>query len=278
MVINAGPEFEKAKEKYQNARSNEEKLEALKEMLRTAPKHKGSENLLSDIRAKIGRLKNEMLLEKKKKAARYSISIPKEGFQIAIIGFPNSGKSTLLNYLTNANAEVAEYPFTTKEPVVGSMFYEGGRIQIFELPALMEGAATKQRHLLSLLTSCDGIILIYSDDYEKEVLLKELNEFGIQKKILFLRKGERLEKQQIFEFFELIRVYTKEPGEDPDLTQPILLKKGSSVLDAAEEIHKDFAEKLEYARLWGSAKFPGQRVEKDYILQDGDIVEFHISD
>jgi ribosome-interacting GTPase 1 len=56
----------------------------------------------------------------------------------------------------------------------------------------------------------------------------------------------------------------------------VILPKGSTVEDLAEEIHKDFVEKLKYARVWGSAKFQGQRVFKDHVLEDGDIVELHI--
>jgi len=80
----------------------------------------------------------------------------------------------------------------------------------------------------------------------------------------------------IFRELEVIRVYTKEPGHPPDMEDPLILPIGATVLDAAEKIHKDFARKLKYARLWGSSRFGGQRVERHYKLQDRDIVEFHI--
>jgi len=83
-------------------------------------------------------------------------------------------------------------------------------------------------------------------------------------------------KNSIFDVVEIIRVYTKVPGKKPDMKAPFVLQRGSTVLDLAREIHHDFAENLRYARIWGSAKFDGQTVQKDYVLQDGDVVEIHI--
>jgi hypothetical protein len=75
---------------------------------------------------------------------------------------------------------------------------------------------------------------------------------------------------------DIIRIYTQAPGEKADLTKPTTVKRGSTVADVAESIHKDFAAKLKQARIWGSGKFDGQLVRKDYVLQDGDTVELHI--
>jgi len=90
------------------------------------------------------------------------------------------------------------------------------------------------------------------------------------------KQGLQELKNQIYGSLNIIRVYSKAPSEKPDLNEPIVLSKGSTVIDAARAIHKDFIGKLRYARLWGSNKFAGQRVEKDYLLEDGDIIEFHI--
>ncbi len=93
-----------------------------------------------------------------------------------------------------------------------------------------------------------------------------------------VEKGINLElfKERCFQILEIIRVYTKEPGKKPDLSSPFTLKKGAKVEDLASLIHKDFASKLSYARIWGKGKFDGQRVHRSYILEDGDIVELHI--
>lgn len=83
-------------------------------------------------------------------------------------------------------------------------------------------------------------------------------------------------KQSLFHTLEIIRVYTKAPGKEPDLTQPFVLKKGSKLEELASKIHKDFLEKLKYARVWGKQVYDGQMVQRDHVLQDGDIVELHI--
>jgi uncharacterized protein len=56
----------------------------------------------------------------------------------------------------------------------------------------------------------------------------------------------------------------------------VVLKRGSTALDAAKSVHKDFGRNLRYAQVWGSGKFDGQRVKRDYVLQDGDVIELHI--
>ena len=74
---------------------------------------------------------------------------------------------------------------------------------------------------------------------------------------------------------ERVRVYTKAPGGEPSFDKPIVLPQGSTVEDAAESLHRDWHRKLNYALLWGSGKFDGQRVGRDYVLADGDVIEFH---
>jgi len=83
-------------------------------------------------------------------------------------------------------------------------------------------------------------------------------------------------KRAIYEALNIVRVYTKTPGSKADLTDPMVLDKGSTLEEAAEALHKDFHQNLKYAVVWGSGKYDGQRVSKGHILQDGDIVEFHI--
>jgi ribosome-interacting GTPase 1 len=90
--------------------------------------------------------------------------------------------------------------------------------------------------------------------------------------------GENLPefKGRLFELLTIIRIYSKPPAKKVDYNAPFVLKKGSTVLDAAAEVHKDFVEKLKFARIWGSEKFQGQMVQKDHILEEGDVVEFHL--
>jgi ribosome-interacting GTPase 1 len=81
----------------------------------------------------------------------------------------------------------------------------------------------------------------------------------------------------LYEFLEIIRVYTKAPGEKKDgKGAPFILFRGATVLEVAEMIHKDFAKRLKFARVWGSQKYDGMKVQKDYVLSDGDLVELHV--
>ena len=90
--------------------------------------------------------------------------------------------------------------------------------------------------------------------------------------------GRNLEllKNTLVQELQIIRVYSKAPGKEPDLTSPFVLKEGSTVEDFAEKVHKDFVNKLKIAKVWGDGVFDGQMVQRDYILRDGDVVELHI--
>jgi len=90
--------------------------------------------------------------------------------------------------------------------------------------------------------------------------------------------GRNLEqfKMMLFEQLEIIRVYSKAPGKEPDFKEPFILKKGDTVEDFAGKVHQDFASKLKTARLWGTAVYDGQLVQRDHVLSDSDIVELQI--
>ncbi len=92
------------------------------------------------------------------------------------------------------------------------------------------------------------------------------------------RTGEGIESlpAQFYQALRVIRVYTKVPGKKPDMSKPYVVPKGTTILDIAGQIHKDFRENLKYARVWGHARYDGQAVGKEYVLQDGDIIELHI--
>jgi ribosome-interacting GTPase 1 len=103
---------------------------------------------------------------------------------------------------------------------------------------------------------CKGRYPVISVSAEKKMNLEEL-------------------KKAIFGISHIIRIYSKAPGKDPDLLKPFTLKEGSTVFDLAGKIHKDYLERLKFARIWGSSKFEGQKVQRDYVLKDKDIVEIH---
>ncbi|MEW6365542.1 MAG: GTPase [Acidobacteriota bacterium] len=92
------------------------------------------------------------------------------------------------------------------------------------------------------------------------------------------KTGHGLEdfRRSVWEFMEKIRVYTKVPGKKADKGQPYVLQRGSTVLDLASSIHKDFVAGLKSARIWGSGSHDGQQVSRDHVLSEGDIVELHL--
>jgi ribosome-interacting GTPase 1 len=92
-----------------------------------------------------------------------------------------------------------------------------------------------------------------------------------------VRTGEGIEalRKRIVDVLDVIRVYTKQPGKSADRSEPFVLPRGTTVTEAAARVHKEIAESLKSARVWGSAKFDGAPVPRDHVLEDGDLVEFH---
>ncbi len=92
------------------------------------------------------------------------------------------------------------------------------------------------------------------------------------------KEGTGLEalRHEVYKLLDIIRVYTKAPGENPDLSDPIILARGSTLENAAADVHKDFLKKMRFARIWGSGKHDGLMVKRDHILQDGDVIELHL--
>ncbi|MBI2546846.1 MAG: 50S ribosome-binding GTPase [Candidatus Aenigmarchaeota archaeon] len=293
MPVNAGPEYFAAERRYSEARTLEEKIIALEEMIRTAPKHKSSEHLLADLRKRLSKLKRAAAIERRK-SQRPKFTIRKDGAaQICIVGITKSGKSTLLNSLTNADVEIGEYPYTTKEPKVGMMFYNDLQFQLVEIPS------TFNRELSGLLHSCDLILVILDSEHniekQKNELMKNVKDFriGNKKRVLVKNKskvcgldpdtvcidaktGIGLDelKEKMWKELGMIKIYTKSPNK-PKAIPAVALKINSTVEDLAKKIHKDLAKEFKFARIFNSTKFSGKKVGLGYKLQDNDIVEVH---
>ena len=327
MPANLPPEYFAAEKQFKQASTPSEKIVALEDLIATVPKHKGTDKLRADLRRKLSQLKKDAI--KKKKSGRVDLyTVPKEGAaQIALVGFPNSGKSSLLASLTNATPVIAEYPISTLMPLPGMMPFEDIQVQLVDLPPI--GNEATDGWVSGILRYADALIIIVdlSDDPEiqAELLLEQLERWnihinkkseirsetgsGITKKALivankqylpgtedtFIRLKENFEniysciavsafgkenleqlKRAIFDLSGVIRVYSKPPGKEPDLSTPFTIPSGSTLLDLASSIHKEFFHNMKFARIWGSARFDGQRVEKNHILKDKDIVEIHI--
>ena len=113
---------------------------------------------------------------------------------------------------------------------------------------------------------------------ERLELVRELfgQRFPIQ--ALDAESGNGLEELRtaIYRLLNVIRVYSKKPGKPADMNSPFTCKAGSSVLQFAEIVHRDFADKLKSARIWGTGVYDGQSVMRDHVLHDKDIVELHV--
>ncbi|MFI5380069.1 MAG: GTPase [Tepidisphaerales bacterium] len=135
MPANLTPDYERADEKYRAAVSDEDKLEALREMLSTIPKHKGTEKLQADIKRKISQYRHAVAKKPAKGADPFHV--PRTGAgQVVLIGPPNTGKSALVARTTHAPAKVADYPFTTALPLPGMCHWEDVQIELVDTPPI----------------------------------------------------------------------------------------------------------------------------------------------
>lgn len=136
MPANLTPEYKAAEAAYRRARGTKERLECLRVMLRTIPKHKGTDHLQADIKSRIKQLTDELAAPRKGGARTGPTTvIRREGAaQIALIGAANVGKSTLHARLTGSNAQSGPYPFTTQFPQPGMLAYEDIHFQLIDMP------------------------------------------------------------------------------------------------------------------------------------------------
>ncbi len=137
MPANLTPQYLKAEEAYRRATTLEEELRCLQWMLQEIPKHKGTDHLQAQIKAKIAKTKRALEAEKRSGKKSHAIRIPRQGAgTVVILGGPNAGKSQLLATMTRATPEIADYPFTTKVPMPGMMPYEDVMIQLIDTPPI----------------------------------------------------------------------------------------------------------------------------------------------
>ncbi len=162
----------------------EEEIKQLEEEIKRTPYNKATEHHIGRLKAKLARLRDEA--EKKKRRAGVQFSLKKEGdATVVLVGFPSVGKSTLLNALTGARSEVADYNFTTLRPVPGVLEYRGARIQIIDVPGLVEGASKgrgRGKEIISAVRTADMILLIVDvfNLHQTDILKRELYSGGIR--------------------------------------------------------------------------------------------------
>jgi ribosome-interacting GTPase 1 len=157
---NVSPEYKRAEAEYKAAREPHDRLTALREMLRTIPKHKGTEHLQADIKKRIKELTEE-LAGPKKGGARGGppTTIRPEGAgQVSLLGPPNSGKSTLHDALTGSGSAIGPYDFTTQYPQPGMLMVEDVGIQLIDLPPI--SSAHPVPWIANALQPADGALLV----------------------------------------------------------------------------------------------------------------------
>jgi ribosome-interacting GTPase 1 len=325
MPANLTPDYFKAEQWYREAKTPEEKILALEQMLAVMPKHKGTDHLKADLRRKLSTLKESE--EKRRKSGGVDIfHVPRTGAgQVVLLGMPNCGKSSILAALTNAKVHVADFPFATGAPVPGMVNYEGVQIEVVDMPPITaEYSAPGQ---VGTYRNCDviAIVIDLSGDVEEQItvcrdfldarnlLLDEQtpakdehgNVLGKRTICLCTKKdiaqqdaldrlkalcdnrfemtevsamtGDGIGELPAFLFGQLriIRIYAKPPGKKPDMNDPFTMPEGATVHDLARTIHRELAEKLKNARIWGTGVYDGQNVHLTHVLHDKDVVELH---
>ena len=302
MPINASPHFERAQLEYEQAQTTEEKIKLLKKMIVLAPKHKSSENLLANLKTRLKKLKYNK--EKEDKSGKSSFKgIKKEDMQALIIGKTNSGKSTLLKTLTNADPKISNNKFTTTQSTIGMMSYLDTQVQLIEIPAIENEHFDK-----SLVHTTDTILILINNLEDLKFIEQNLPSTNAKKIIAFNKadllsnqekrkisatlqskkhnfilissikelKENNLEelKKKIFDTFKIIKIYKKEPKKEKS-KKPMIMKPGSTIKDVIEKILKGLSKKVKETKIWGpSSKFGGQKVGLNHKLKNLDIIEF----
>jgi ribosome-interacting GTPase 1 len=313
MPANLGPEYLAAEAEYRSAQTAAEKIAALEKMFATLPKHKGTEKMQADIRHRLSQERREA----QKKGASRALPfyyVPREGAgQVALLGPANSGKSSLVCALTHAHPEVGEFPFTTRVPTPGMMLFENVPIQLIDLPPI--SAEFTEPWMPQALRQANASVLVVdvndADDLEEIDLIEtDLRDWHLPApQVIACNKvdtpegagnyevlaelfrdryrtipvsattGEGLPEfaRAVFELIDVVRVYTKAPGKKAEMDKPYVLRRGATVLDAARHVHKDFAERLRFARLYRrDGGHDGMMVERHHAVEDEDILEFHL--
>ena len=363
--------------------SHERKVKELEEEISTTKYNKKTQGHIGLVKAKLAKLKEEYRRKAAAKGGGQGFSVKRSGdATVIMVGFPSVGKSTLLNALTNANSPVGAYAFTTLTCIPGLLEYNHAKIQILDVPGVVEGAATgrgRGKEVLACAQSADLVIILLdvfdpghvdvvkNEIYETGLRLNQklpdvkiskkpkggidigstvkltklsvesvkniLKEFRLDNSSIVIREDitddqlidiiegnkryvpaivvlnkidmvghKELEmvkslvkpdicisaeqkvnieelKEMIFRKLDFIRVYCKESGKKADMEVPLIMRKGDTLRNVCMKLHKDFASRFRFARVWGkSVKFPGMMLRRlEHAVEDEDVVEIHVS-
>jgi small GTP-binding protein len=239
---------------------------------------------------------------------RDSIAVRREGAaQVAFVGPPNAGKSSLLQALSNIQIKTGDYAFTTTRPVPALTRIRGVLVQLVEIPGLIAGAGEDRgggRALLGVLRGADAIVFCHDasanpDELENvmaevraagierpsflaatkvdeadEAVLERLRTLGLEIVPVSVLDDESVEafRAALWRLTGLIRIFLRKHGED--VSEAVALRPPATVADAARSVHHQLEERCLGASIWGpSARFDGQRVGREHELADDDVVE-----
>lgn len=331
MPANLTPQYYKLEKEFKAERDPFEKLRLARELLAIMPKHKGTDKLQAELKAKISKLKDQVegggATHGAHRVDPFS-HIDQEGAgQIILIGAPNAGKSSIVDAVTHAHPEIADYPFTTREPHAGMAEWETIQLQLIDTPPV--SAEHMEHYIPNLVRQADLVLLVLdvsSPDWAthlleirerleaRRVILSdhepdEVEDTSVMYKRTIVAAHKYLDEggaqgladvqntmpdytivptsvlddssmtsllSTFFGALNIMRVYTKRAGQPAEFRNPVILPAGATVEDAARGIHKDFAQKLQFARVWGHSKIEGQRVKNTFVLTDRDVIEFHM--
>lgn len=163
-----------------------EDIQEVEEEIKKTPYNKATSHHVGKLKAKLARLRDEVVKKSASKGGGEGYSVRKSGdATVTLVGFPSVGKSTLLNKLTDANSEVGAYEFTTLDVIPGVLEHNNATIQILDVPGLVKGAASgrgRGREVISVVRNCDLVVFILDvfQNYHHPVLIQELYDAGIR--------------------------------------------------------------------------------------------------
>ena len=329
MPANLTPQYQKAEDAYRRAATAEERIGCLEEMLSIIPKHKGTDRLQADLRKRLKETRSEFATEQSSRKKSQSYKIPRQGAgQVVLVGGPNAGKSRVIKELTNASPDVADYPFSTREPLPAMMPWEDVTVQLVDTPPVTDTHV--ESYLTGMVRAADLALLIVdgSSDDAPDDTAAVIEQFSQRKTLFSDRTGfdeedfsvvhirtllvltrasdpdadlrlELLEestgrtfdvirveldddasceslRDTIYNTLEVVRVYTKPPGQPADFEAPFTVPREATIEDLALQVHRELATNLKFARIWGEGVHDGQSVGREHVLSDKDLVELHV--
>lgn len=262
----------------------EEKIKSIEDEMARTQYHKGTEHHFGKLKAKLAQLR-KLVGQHRKGGARFSVRKGGDA-TVILLGEAFVGKSSIFSKLTDARSKVGDHPFTTQKIIPGIMSYRGAQIQVLDTPALELGEA----EILSFASIADLVVIICEASKNNlPSLMKGLERAKVGGvPLIVINKcdvewgggfcvsaltGEGIDglKEEIYRRLRLVRVYLKPKGGEADRNRPLVVKEGSTLKDVWVKLR--LKGEMEHALVWGSsAKFPGQKVGANHVVEDGDVI------